>query len=316
MDGAVATLGTRVEPGVDDVRVAGQPIRLPDRHVYIVLNKPTGYVTTVRDAHAERTVMNLLAGVGRRVFPVGRLDADTAGLLVLTDDGDFAHTLMHPSHQVPKTYRALVRGEMPADAATDLRSGVLLDDGMTAPARVEWVDYDARQNVTVVDITLHEGRNRQVRRMLKAVGFPALALTRIAIGPLALTGLAPGTWRRLRADEVRALAGSGAPEPSLPRRPEPDAVPMPATEPRAPRRRKQTSPGDERPARRTPPDGAHAAPPKGRRMSDAEAHEEARRIAEQIRRGGREESLGDGQRVGRRAQPAPRKKGRGPHGAR
>ncbi len=175
------------------------------------MNKPVGYFTTVKDKHAPRSVMQLLAGFSGRVYPVGRLDANSAGLLLFSNDGDFTYRLTHPKHQTPKTYRAVVRGEVSAFAAADLASGVVLEDGMTAPARVEFVEYQEEQNVTVVDITIHEGRNRQVRRMFASVGYPVLALTRIQIGPITLKGIAPGTWRKLRPQEVADLNLSAVP---------------------------------------------------------------------------------------------------------
>jgi len=215
--------GAKADPEKDDVRVDGRRVETAVEHVYIALNKPEGYVTTVSDPHAERTVMDLVRGVPQRIYPVGRLDADSAGLLLMTNDGAFTERLTHPRHQVPKTYRAVVRGEVPAWAAVDLRKGVLLEDGMTAPAQVEFVDYDPRHNVTVIDITIHEGRNRQVRRMFEAVGFPVLALTRTQVGPIPLKGLAPGTWRKLRPAEVEALlAAADAAPPALPQTPADD----------------------------------------------------------------------------------------------
>src|SRR5579863_2934754 len=153
--------GARADPATDDIHVDGRRIQAAPEHVYLVLNKPVGYVTTVRDPHAHHTVMDLVQGVPARVYPVGRLDADSAGLLLLTNDGAFTQTLTHPSHQVPKTYRAVVRGKVPAWAAADLKKGILLDDGMTAPAQVAWVEYDERNNASIIDLTLHEGRNRQ-----------------------------------------------------------------------------------------------------------------------------------------------------------
>ncbi len=176
--------------------------------VYIVLNKPTGYVTTVSDKHAEHTVMELIKGIRTRVYPVGRLDADTAGLLILSNDGAFTEKMTHPSHQVPKTYRVVARGLIPEWAGSDLRRGILLEDGMTAPAVVEWIDYDEDNNASIVEVTIHEGRNRQVRRMFDAIGYPALALTRMQIGPVKLIGIAPGTWRKLTPTEVKDLLGA------------------------------------------------------------------------------------------------------------
>lgn len=199
---------------MDDVRIDGRHVGAAQKHVYLLLNKPTGYTTTVRDKHAEHTVMELLRGVQARVYPVGRLDVDTAGLLLFSNDGDFTQLMTHPSHCIGRTYRVIARGEVTSFAATDLRRGVALEDGLTAPADVEFVDFDAKRNITTLDITIHEGRNRQVRRMLEAVGHPVFALTRIAIGPIKLEGLAPGTWRHLRATELEALR-EGTPTPEM-----------------------------------------------------------------------------------------------------
>lgn len=205
--------GVLADPAADDIRVDGKPIPRQAPRLYIVLNKPTGYASTVRDPHAPHTIMELLHGVPARVYPVGRLDVDTAGLILLTNDGDFAHKLQHPSYGVPRTYRAVVRGLVADFAVTDLRRGIALEDGLTAPADVAVVERDPRHRVSVLDITIREGRYRQVRRMLAAVGHPVLALTRTRFGPLALQGLAPGIWRKLRPEEVEALlreAGSSA----------------------------------------------------------------------------------------------------------
>ncbi len=205
---------------MDDIRVDGKRIESAVEHLYFLLNKPIGYVTTVRDRHAAHTVMELLKGVSGRVYPVGRLDADSAGLLILSNDGDFTQKLTHPSHQVEKTYRAVVRGQVSEFAAADLHRGVLLDDGMTAPAIIEWVDYDEANNATIVDVTIHEGRNRQVRRMFEAVGYPVLALTRMRIGPIELKGLAPGSWRKLHPNEIKSLLSSADSTPvSKPQKP-------------------------------------------------------------------------------------------------
>jgi pseudouridine synthase len=177
--------------------------------------------------------MDLVKGVPERIYPVGRLDADSAGLLILSNDGEFTERLTHPSHQVQKTYRAVVRGFVSEFAAADLRKGILLDDGMTAPAVVEWVDYDEANNASIIDITIHEGRNRQVRRMFDVVGYPVLALTRIQIGPIKLSGIAPGAWRRLRPAEVTALLSQADTRPAeLPQQPTEANVPAPLSEPK------------------------------------------------------------------------------------
>lgn len=201
----VSDMGSKADPDRDDIKVDGKPLNTGTRRVYLALNKPAGFVTTVSDPHAERTVMELVKGIRRRVYPAGRLDADTTGLLLLTDDGDFAMRVTHPSHQLGKVYRVLVQGEVSEFAATDLRTGVMLEDGITAPAEVEWVGYDKAGDRTMIDITLHEGRNRQVRRMMEAVGYRVMVLHRRSVGPVDVGNLAPGEWRYLTEQEVAAL---------------------------------------------------------------------------------------------------------------
>ncbi|HLK55757.1 MAG TPA: pseudouridine synthase [Chthonomonadaceae bacterium] len=202
----VRELGTRVNPQTDTLRVDGQPIAIaPSKPVYIMLNKPVGYVCTVSDAHAEHTVLELIAQVEERVFPVGRLDADTAGLLLLTNDGEFTNRLTHPRYHVPKVYRVRAKGFVGREEAIRLSEGIELTDGKTAPADLAFVEYDTATQCTILDITLFEGRNRQVRRMMDAVGHPVRELTRIAYGNLKLKGLNPGTWRKLREEEVASL---------------------------------------------------------------------------------------------------------------
>jgi 23S rRNA pseudouridine2605 synthase len=274
--------GAKADPERDDIRVNGKRIEAPAPPVYIALNKPVGYVTTVSDPHAEHTVMELVRNAPGRIYPVGRLDADSAGLLLLTNDGAFTERLTHPRHQVPRTYRVVARGEVSEWAAADLRQGVMLDDGMTAPAVVEWVDYDARNNATIVDITLHEGRNRQARRMFEAVGYPVLALTRLRIGPIELKGLAPGTWRKLRADEVQALLATADSTP-----PAPPRTPAPDPQEDAEIRRR----GDRRTGRRGDAvTRGHGDNPKSKIQNpkspspDAPLREAARRLTEQLGR--------------------------------
>ena len=196
VNGRVAELATVVAEG-DDVRVDGAPVR-PETTMTVLLNKPRGAVTTARDPQGRPTVTGLV-DAGARLFPVGRLDRDTTGVLLLTNDGDLAEHLMHPRHEVPKTYRARVSGE-PAETALDrLRAGVELDDGPTAPAEV------TSRGAGVVDITIHEGRNRQVRRMFAAIGHPVIHLDRRAYAGLTAGRLARGKWRVLTPSEVEAL---------------------------------------------------------------------------------------------------------------
>lgn len=205
VNGVVAELGRRVDVSVDSVAVDGVPVGVAPGLVHYLLNKPAGVVTTAADTHGRPTVVELVP-TEPRVFPVGRLDADTEGLLLLTNNGDLAHRLTHPGFGVEKEYVAHVEGRPTRGAVRALREGVDLDDGRTAPARVTLVAPD------VLRLVLHEGRNRQVRRMCETVGHPVRRLVRTRIGPLSDTRLAPGEWRHLTVDEVRAFevaAGSG-----------------------------------------------------------------------------------------------------------
>jgi 23S rRNA pseudouridine2605 synthase len=213
VDGAVAVLGRRVDPATSHVEVDGVPVVLRDDLVYYLLNKPAGRVTTARDPQGRPTVLDLVPAEPR-VFPVGRLDFDSEGLLVLTNDGDLTHRLTHPSHGVRKTYLAEVEGVPSRAALRSLREGVMLDDGPTAPASAALVQTTA--GVTAIELTIHEGRNRQVRRMCEAVGHPVRRLVRTRIGPLHDHRLAPGVWRRLTRGEVRSLytAAAGVSGPS------------------------------------------------------------------------------------------------------
>ena len=203
VNGEIAVLGRRVDPESDLIEVDGAPVGTRPGLVYYLLNKPAGVVTTARDTHGRRTVLELVPG-DPRVFPVGRLDADTEGLLLLTNDGELANRVAHPSTGVEKEYLAeveVVPGRAVAPAAVrTLRHGVALDDGVTAPARV------TQPAPGVLRITIHEGRNRQIRRMCEAVGHPVRRLVRVRIGPLTDRRLQPGRWRELSPDEVRQLA--------------------------------------------------------------------------------------------------------------
>jgi 23S rRNA pseudouridine2605 synthase len=203
VNGRLATLGDKVDPAVDRIEVDGVPIGTRPGLVYYLLNKPAGVVTSVGDPHGRRSVTELVPAEPR-VFPVGRLDQDTEGLLLLTNDGDLTHRLTHPSFGVAKEYVAEVEGRPSRGSLRKLREGVELEDGVTAPAKAVSVDAN------VVRITIHEGRNRQVRRMCDAVGHPVLRLVRTRIGPIVDRGLRPGQWRELSTDEVRALERAAA----------------------------------------------------------------------------------------------------------
>ena len=198
----VRSLPVLVNPDADEISVDGRRIRA-ERKVYYLLNKPKGVFCTQRDPAGRTRAVDLLVGVRERVYPVGRLDADSQGLLLMTNDGDLAAVLTHPRYGVPKTYRARVGGRIGSEHIEHLRRGVWLSGGKTRPARVRLV-YGSGTH-SVLEITLHEGRNRQVRRMLAKLGHPVRELTRIRIGRLSLRGLGPGQFRPLRPDEVAAL---------------------------------------------------------------------------------------------------------------
>jgi 23S rRNA pseudouridine2605 synthase len=210
VNGEVAALGARLDPEHDRLAVDGVPVSVRDGLVHYVLNKPAGVVTTADDPQGRATVVELVPAEPR-VFPVGRLDYETEGLLLLTNDGDLTHRLTHPSFGVEKEYLAHVEGRPSRGALRQLREGVDLDDGRTAPAKV------ASPEPGVLRITIHEGRNRQVRRMCEAVGHPVRRLVRTRIGPLTDHSLAPGAWRPLTTDEVRALeVAASTPAPPAP----------------------------------------------------------------------------------------------------
>jgi 23S rRNA pseudouridine2605 synthase len=198
VNGEVAVLGRRVDADHDRVELDGVPIGVAPDLVHYLLNKPAGVVTTASDPQGRPTVVGLVPATPR-VFPIGRLDAETEGLLILTNDGALAQHLAHPRHGVEKEYLAEVRGRPSAGAVRRLREGVELDDGVTAPARVSLLGPN------LLRIVIHEGRNRQVRRMCEEVGHPVLRLVRSRIGPLTDRSLRPGRWRSLSQGEVRAL---------------------------------------------------------------------------------------------------------------
>ncbi|WP_372791675.1 pseudouridine synthase [Paraconexibacter sp.] len=206
IDGVVVTDPATDVTGQETITVDGRPIGAPAEQVRVVyaVHKPAGVVSTAKDTHGRPTVIDMVEAPGMRLYPVGRLDADTTGLLLLTNDGDLAQVLTHPSHEVRKTYRAKV-GNPPVKEATlrRLREGVQLDDGVTLPAEARAVSRDE------IELTLREGRKRQVRRMCETVGHPVISLQRVAFGPLRLHGLAPGTARRLTAAEVERLRAAG-----------------------------------------------------------------------------------------------------------
>jgi len=201
----VLTMGVKADPDRDEIRVDGRRIKTTVRRRYILLNKPAGYVTTRSDPQRRRTVMDLLGGVREYVYPVGRLDYDTEGLLLLTNDGDLAAQLTHPRHGVERSYEARVAGIPDAEAIERLKKGIPLDGHRTLPADVVLVNEGRRDGAGILRLTIREGRNRQVRRMCEAVGHPVQKLRRTRIGPLGDRRLKPGEWRELSEDEIRAI---------------------------------------------------------------------------------------------------------------
>ncbi len=199
------TPGIKVNPETDQVTVDGKPVTPLQKNVYIMLNKPVGYVSTAKDNFNRPTVLDLVPDTFGRLYPVGRLDYDSEGLLLLTNDGDLTYRLTHPGHEVSKTYAALVAGTPSTEALNALRHGVMIDGQMTHPAQVSVKTKGAKN--TCLHITIHEGRNRQVRKMCAAIGHAVVTLSRIAEGPLKLGDLPLGDWRLLTEEEIKALEG-------------------------------------------------------------------------------------------------------------
>lgn len=205
VNGAVARLGDKADPTADEILLDGKPLGDKAAHRYLLLYKPAGYITSVTDPRGRRTVMDLVQGKlpqGERIYPVGRLDYGTSGLLLLTNDGELANGLLHPAGEVNKTYECAVQGTVTADKLRQLCSGVRLDDGLTAPAKAK--SFKRGRDV-VIEITIHEGRNRQVRRMMQAVGLEVIWLKRTRFAGLDLQGLRTGESRELTAQEVGRL---------------------------------------------------------------------------------------------------------------
>ncbi len=200
----ISELGEKFDPARSRITVDGKAVNAAPK-AYYLFYKPRGVVTTMSDPQQRRTVADYLRSLPVRVFPVGRLDYNTEGLLLMTNDGEIAQKLMHPSLEVDKTYIVKVPGIVPQEKLDLLRVGVPLEDGMTAPATVNIRRYDHERNLTLFDITIHEGRNRQIRRMCDFIGFPVRDLKRVKIGPLTLDGVKRGSWRALEESEISAL---------------------------------------------------------------------------------------------------------------
>jgi len=203
LNGIVVTeLATIVEPESDRIEFDGHLVG-KEKLVYILLNKPPGYICSVTDPQGRSTVLELVKGIKERVYPVGRLDYDTRGLLLLTNDGDFTNLIIHPRYKIDKKYEACVKGSISNIELNKLREGIELEDGITAPAEVNLINHG--KNTSVIELIIHEGRKRQVKRMCAAVGHPVISLRRTALGFLGVEGLEEGQYRWLQQDEVNRL---------------------------------------------------------------------------------------------------------------
>lgn len=204
INGNVATLGEKVNPGVDKIEFDNKPIGKIEEHVYILLNKPIGYVTTAKEQFGRDSVLDLVK-VKQRIVPVGRLDMYTSGALLLSNDGDFIYKVTHPKHEVDKTYTVTLKGIVTNEDVQKLKNGVKIEDYVTKPAQVKILKTDEEKNISRLAITIHEGKNRQVRKMCEAIGKKVQALHRTKIGNIEVKELKLGTWRYLKPEEVEYL---------------------------------------------------------------------------------------------------------------
>lgn len=203
VNGKVAEIGDKVSPRHDTVTVSGRKIVANKKHYYIMLHKPRGFITTMDDEMGRKCVAELVSDVGARVYPVGRLDKDSEGLLLMTNDGEFANHMTHPSKHIPKTYRVTVRPDVTEEKLTAFAAGMEIDGRITAPADAHIIEK--QDNRVVLEIVLYEGRNRQIRKMCETLGLEVARLKRTSIGSLKLGMLHPGKWRELTEDEVHKL---------------------------------------------------------------------------------------------------------------
>lgn len=206
VNGRPASIGDKIDPKRDKVTVAGKKVVKADKPVYVMLHKPRGYVTTMSDEMDRRCVAELVSDISERIYPIGRLDRDSEGLLLMTNDGEFANLMMHPSHHIPKRYRVTVRPSVNEEQLTALTTGLMIDGRMTAPAQVNVIERG--EGRVVLEIVLSEGRNRQIRKMCEQVSLEVARLKRTAFGSLKLGMLEPGKWRYLTQDEADRLRRS------------------------------------------------------------------------------------------------------------
>ncbi len=202
---AVTELGAKINTEKDIVYFNNKKVAKQNENIYILLNKPIGYVTTTKDQFNRETVLNLIKGINKRIVPVGRLDMYTSGALILTNDGDFTYKITHPSHEITKTYVATLRGIITYEEIEKLKSGVEIEDYLTRPAKVKILKTDTEKNISRIEITIHEGKNRQVRKMCEAIGRNVMALHRSKIGNIGVKDLKIGEWRYLSQNEIKNI---------------------------------------------------------------------------------------------------------------
>lgn len=203
VNGQTAEIGMKADPLKDHVKVNGKLLTRPEKKVYFVFNKPRGVVTSLSDPEGRPTVQDFMKGIRERVYPVGRLDFDSEGMLLLTNDGDFSHAILHPAKKIPKTYLVKIKGALENDDLERLRNGIKLDGVLTAPAKAKLIRKG--ENNSWIEMTIYEGRKRQIRRMLERVGHPVIRLMRIRINGLEMGRLKPGTYRHLLPEEMQKM---------------------------------------------------------------------------------------------------------------
>ncbi len=203
VNGRIATIGMKADPTKDYIKVDGKLIVGNEKKVYLIFNKPRGVITSLDDPRGRPTVKDFLKGIKQRVFPVGRLDYDSEGMLLLTNDGDLAHAVLHPSKKISKTYLVKVKGFIEEEELNKLRTGIRIDRGVTAPAKVRWL-RNTRNN-SWIEMMIYEGKKRQIRRMFERLGHPVIRLVRTRINGIEMRGISPGTYRHLTADERKRM---------------------------------------------------------------------------------------------------------------
>ncbi len=199
----ITELGVKIDPDKDIVYFNNKKVEKQNENIYILLNKPIGYVTTTKDQFNRQTVLDLIKGINKRIVPVGRLDMYTSGALILTNDGEFTYKVTHPSHEITKTYVATLRGIIINEEIEELRNGVEIEDYLTRPAKVKILKTDTEKNISRIEITIHEGKNRQVRKMCETIGRNVMALHRSKIGNIGVKDLKIGEWRYLNPNEIK-----------------------------------------------------------------------------------------------------------------